>query len=120
VENDFLTALTGQSTHEDLVEKSGLRRILFHESYLRRTFKKKRCNQLSADQIMDIFRCSPLDHNITGVVKKVVVNARVVHLADFYGVGQSTVHDIFQMRGARVIPQKIWPAAHDFRKNSSS
>jgi len=42
VENDFLTALTGQSTHEDLVEKSGLRRILFHESYLRRTlFHKK-------------------------------------------------------------------------------
>jgi len=64
--------------------------------------KKKRCNQLSADQIIDIFRCSPLDHNITGVVKKVVVNARVVHLADFYGVGQSMVHDIFQMRGARV------------------
>jgi len=29
MENDFSTALTGQSTHQDLVQKSGLRRILF-------------------------------------------------------------------------------------------
>jgi len=28
VENNFLTALTGQSTHQDLVKKSGLRHIL--------------------------------------------------------------------------------------------
>jgi len=36
VENNFLTALTGQSTHQDLVKKSGLRRILFDKSCLRR------------------------------------------------------------------------------------
>jgi len=37
VENNFLTALTGQRIHEDLVKKSGLRRILFHKkSGLRR------------------------------------------------------------------------------------
>jgi len=42
VENNFLTALTGQSTHEDIVKKSGLRRILFDKSYLRRIlFHKK-------------------------------------------------------------------------------
>jgi len=42
VENNFLTALTGQSTHEDLVKKSGLRRILFDKSCLRRiSFHKK-------------------------------------------------------------------------------
>jgi len=32
VENKLHGALTGQSTHEDLVKKSGLRRILFHKS----------------------------------------------------------------------------------------
>jgi len=32
----FFTALTGQSTHEDLVKKFGLRRILFDKSCLRR------------------------------------------------------------------------------------
>jgi len=36
VENSFLTALTGQSTHEDLVKKSGLLRILFDKACLRR------------------------------------------------------------------------------------
>jgi len=36
VENIFLTASTGQSTNEDLVKKSGLRRILFDKSFLRR------------------------------------------------------------------------------------
>jgi len=36
VENNFSTALTGQSSHEDLVKKSGLRRILFDKSCLRR------------------------------------------------------------------------------------
>ena len=36
VENNFSTALPGQSTHEDLVKKSGLRRILFDKSCLRR------------------------------------------------------------------------------------
>jgi len=36
VGNTFLTALTGQSTHEDLVKKSGLLRILFDNSCLRR------------------------------------------------------------------------------------
>jgi len=36
VENNFRTALTGQSTDEDLVEKSGLRRILFDKSCLQR------------------------------------------------------------------------------------
>jgi len=42
VENNFLTALTGQSTHEDLVKKSGLRRIVFYKSCLRRIlFHKK-------------------------------------------------------------------------------
>jgi len=42
VENNFLTALTGQSTHEDLVKKSGLRRILFCKSCLPRIlFHKK-------------------------------------------------------------------------------
>jgi len=42
VENNFLTALTGQSTHEDLVNKIGLRRILFDKSCLRRIlFHKK-------------------------------------------------------------------------------
>jgi len=35
VENNFLTALTGQSTHENLIKKSGLRRILFDKSCLR-------------------------------------------------------------------------------------
>jgi len=34
VENTLHTALTGQSTYEDLVKKSGLRRILFDESCL--------------------------------------------------------------------------------------
>jgi len=42
MENNYLTALTGQSTHQDLVKKSGLRRILFHKSCLRRIlFHKK-------------------------------------------------------------------------------
>jgi len=36
VENNFSTALTGQSSHEDLVKKYGLRRILFDKSCLRR------------------------------------------------------------------------------------
>jgi len=36
VENNFLTALTGQSTHQNLVKKSGLRRILFDMSCLQR------------------------------------------------------------------------------------
>ena len=36
MENSFLTALTGQSTHEDLVQKSGLQHILFDKSCLRR------------------------------------------------------------------------------------
>jgi len=34
VENNFSTALTGQSTDEDLVKKSGLRRILCDKSCL--------------------------------------------------------------------------------------
>jgi len=34
VENNFLNALTGQSTHEDLGTKSGLRCILFEKSCL--------------------------------------------------------------------------------------
>jgi len=34
VEINFSTALTGESTHEDLVKKSGLRRILFDKSCL--------------------------------------------------------------------------------------
>jgi len=42
VENNFLTALTGQSTHEDLVKKSGLRRILFDTSCLRHILFHKR------------------------------------------------------------------------------
>jgi len=37
VENKLPIALTGQSTHENLVNKSGLRRILFNKSCLRRT-----------------------------------------------------------------------------------
>jgi len=42
VENNFLIALTGQSTHQDLVKKFGLRRILFDKSCLRRIlFHKK-------------------------------------------------------------------------------
>jgi len=42
VENNFRTAITGQSTHEDLVRKSGLRRILFDKSCLRHIlFHKK-------------------------------------------------------------------------------
>jgi len=42
VKNNFLTALTGQSTHQDLVKKSGLRRILFDKCCLRRIlFYKK-------------------------------------------------------------------------------
>jgi len=42
VKNNFLTALTGQSTHEDLVKKSGLRRILSDNSCPRRIlFHKK-------------------------------------------------------------------------------
>jgi len=36
VENNFLTALTGQSTHEDLYKKSGLRRILFDKSFIKK------------------------------------------------------------------------------------
>jgi len=36
VENVFPTALTGQSTHEDWIKKSSLRRILFDKSCLRR------------------------------------------------------------------------------------
>jgi len=42
VENNFLSALTGQSTHQDLVKKSGLRRILLDKSCLWRIlFHKK-------------------------------------------------------------------------------
>ena len=42
MENNFLTALTGQRTHEELVKKIGLRRILFDKHYLRRIlFHKK-------------------------------------------------------------------------------
>jgi len=42
VENNFHTAFTGQRTHEVLVKKSGLRRILFDKSCLRRIlFHKK-------------------------------------------------------------------------------
>jgi len=41
VENNFLTALTGQSTHEDLVKKSGLQRISFDKSCLRRILLHK-------------------------------------------------------------------------------
>jgi len=40
VENNFTTALTGQSTHEDKVQKSGLRRILFNKSCLAFIFVK--------------------------------------------------------------------------------
>jgi len=36
VEKKLYTLFTEQSTHEDLVKKSGLWRILFHKSYLRR------------------------------------------------------------------------------------
>jgi len=36
VENNFLIALTGQSTHEDFVKKSGLQRILLDKFCLRR------------------------------------------------------------------------------------
>jgi len=42
VENNFLTALTGQSAHQDLVKKSGLWRIFLDNSCLRRIlFHKK-------------------------------------------------------------------------------
>jgi len=42
MENNLFTALTRQSTHEDLVKKLGLRRILFDMSCLRRIlFHKK-------------------------------------------------------------------------------
>jgi len=42
VENNFLIASTGQSTHQDIVKKSGLWRILFDKSCLRRIlFHKK-------------------------------------------------------------------------------
>jgi len=42
VENNFLTALTGQRTHEDLFKKIGLPRILFDKSCLWRIlFHKK-------------------------------------------------------------------------------
>ena len=36
MENNFLNALKGQSTREDLVKRSGLRRILVDRSCLRR------------------------------------------------------------------------------------
>jgi len=35
VEKNLHTAFTGQSTHEDLVKKSGLRRVLLDKSCLR-------------------------------------------------------------------------------------
>ena len=42
VENIVFSALKGQSTHEDIVKKFGLRRILLHQkSGLRRTFSIK-------------------------------------------------------------------------------
>jgi len=42
VENIVFSALKGQSTHEDLVQKFGLRRILLHQkSGLRRTLSIK-------------------------------------------------------------------------------
>ena len=42
MENNFSTTLTGQSTYEDLVKQSGLRRILFDKSRLQRiSFHKK-------------------------------------------------------------------------------
>jgi len=42
LENNFLTALTGQISHEDLVKKFGLRRILFDEFCLRRILSHKK------------------------------------------------------------------------------
>jgi len=42
VENIFFAVLTGQSTHEDLVNKSGLRGILFDKSCLQRIVFHKR------------------------------------------------------------------------------
>jgi len=57
VENNFLTALTGQSTHQDLVKKSGLRRILFHKkSGLQRILLMK--NPLLQDSEMHFFQVS--------------------------------------------------------------
>jgi len=42
VENKLHIALTGQNTHEDLVKKSGLWRILFDKSCLRRILLHKK------------------------------------------------------------------------------
>jgi len=42
MENNFLSALIGQSTHQDLVKKSGLRPILFDKSCLRRILSHKK------------------------------------------------------------------------------
>jgi len=42
VQKESHTTFTGQSTHQDLVKKSGLRRILFNKTCLRRiSFHKK-------------------------------------------------------------------------------
>jgi len=63
VENIFFTALTGQSTHEDLVKKSGLRRILFHKkSGLRRILfiKNPLLNHSGTHFISSFLFCLPI------------------------------------------------------------
>jgi len=73
VENNFLNALKGQSTHEKLVKKSGLRRILFDKSCLQRILfheksglrrilfiKKPLLNHLGMHFISSILFCLPI------------------------------------------------------------
>jgi len=54
VENYFSTTLIGQNTHEALVQKSGLRRILFDKSCVRRIYfiKSVACGAFFSQKIM--------------------------------------------------------------------
>jgi len=64
VENNFLTALTGQISHEDLVKKSGLRRTLFDESGLRRILfiKNSLLNHSGMHFISSFLFCVPIHY----------------------------------------------------------
>jgi len=59
VEKKLRIAFTGQSTHDDLVKKSSLRRILFDKSCLRRIF----LNEKSGLQRMFFIRSLLLNHS---------------------------------------------------------
>jgi len=81
VENNFLTALTGQSTHQGLVNKSGLRRILFDKSCLGHILFHKKSglrhillikNPLRKQTFGDVFHCKFLILSTNSLIVKMV------------------------------------------------